>query len=311
MLIRIRKFIVFLPKIFLITTLLLTISCDETQVKNLGSKVGLRGQDVGNSAVTALQKLAAYERIDYARRRKINIAVQPKEIFTLPQEKLNAYLEVKHYFPDVAVSERIQLYRQLAKAYLALQKLSEGEFGKDSEEAVTAFNTSLSAIKAAPKLPSNASAFLAGVTGFIVNKKQAGDVRRANLNLYSLIRAHRELWEADRPLWEAYLKRVKGSYINNLRSIPAKNFDMEKLRKEVNQPYKDDEYIVQMYKNQEEAKVDDEIAELENYFDIVDQAFLQLEKGHIELSKQKPSYLDAIAELDRITTIVEPMFTEK
>lgn len=301
----------FLSKLVLFALLLSTFGCDESSVRTLGATVGLRGQDAGNAAVLALEKISDYEQVDYSQRQMVQILVQPKQVLDLPPSQLNPLLAVPRYQLDAKqIQNRIELYRQLTKAYAALQKLSDGNFGKDSQEAATAFNASLSKIRAVPQLPAGVSSLLSGVTGFVVDKKQADDIRKINLNLYRLVRAHRELWKADRPVWTAYLQRVKGAYVNNLKSVPADRFDEDQLRQYVKKPFAKT-WLVQIYKNDEEARVSGETAKMENYFARVDAAFAQLEKGHVELSKQMPSYLDAIAEVDAVVSIVEPVLKNK
>jgi hypothetical protein len=286
----------------LIICLILVAGCDEGAVRSLGSKVGLRGQDVGKAATIALNELKAYESVDYHQRLNVAVLTQPQgnaaNLPTIRHNRLNAD----------EIASRIALYSQLTKVYAALQKLSDTNYPDQAGTAVSELNKSINDLQGLPNIPDAVGHAVGGLVELVVEKKQAKDIRKYNTILSTLIVAHQALWQADREkVWEPYLARCRSSYINSLNSVNPQTFDQKKLAELVKVPATAP-YLVNLYKNQEATRVDNEIGAIQEKMDAVDEAFTQLIKGHNELSRQHPSYADAIAEFDRIVDILQPFF---
>ncbi|HEY6243763.1 MAG TPA: hypothetical protein VIX17_07450 [Pyrinomonadaceae bacterium] len=287
----------------LIAGLLILSGCDEGAVRKLGAKIGSRGQDVGTAAAKVIAELDEFEQVDYEQRLRVGILVRPPAMGTedLPIVDHNKLEQDQ-------ITQREKLYKQLAKAYAALQTLSETAFADQSAAAVTELNNSINNIKAVPNIPVGVSSALSGLTGLIVDRKQAKDIRKYSLTLANLIKAHRALWESDRQIWDNYLARIRSAYIDQLNKTEADRFDLQQLRKIVTYPYADS-YLINTYKAQEAARLDSRITEIKEHLDAVDEAFSQLEKAHKELTEEKPSYDDIVSSLDRIVTILGELKT--
>lgn len=272
--------------------------CDEAAVRQVGAKVGMRGQDVSSAAITALSNLADLEAVDYSQRTVAAIIVQPPQTLnTLPTVEHNDQLLEQ-------IQLRIAAYRQFGKAYAALHRLSETAFADQAEAAQTELVNSVNAIKNIPDLPASVSSLIPAVTGLIVDRKQAREIKKHNQTLHRLSEAYKALWVADRPTWNAYLERVRGAYVNSLNSVPVDRFDEKKLREVTTMPYTSG-YLANLFKAQEAARLDQNKQQLIGQVDAVDEAFRLLVISHKELASQKPSYSDVIAYLDRIVTVLQ------
>lgn len=286
--------------LLLVSSLLLLTACDEGKVRALGGKVGGRGQDVGNAAAKVIGDLVAFEQIDYQLRMRVTIFTSTPEILAVRQPVLKRNNKL---VPQMA--NRIQLYKQLAKAYAALQTLSESAFADQYEDAANELNTSILAIKRIPSAPAGFSNLLIGLGRIAVEQKQAKDIRKHSETMARLIKAYKGLWEADRPVWDQYLRGVRDSYVTNLNEVSPDVFDEAALRKVVLDPVATKPFLVSSYKAQEAQRVDALVAKTEDDLDAVDQALTQLERAHKELTEEKPSYTDVIASLDRIATLLK------
>src|ERR1051326_277686 len=77
----------FLP--FLLLAALLVTGCDDETVRQLGAKLAISGQGVGNSAVTTLNNLDALEAVDFQQRSIVKVVVQPEYLLTDPPADIN------------------------------------------------------------------------------------------------------------------------------------------------------------------------------------------------------------------------------
>lgn len=290
----------------LLLGLLLLSGCDEAAVRKVGAKVGMRGQDVSSSAITALTNLKNLEAVDFSQRTVAAVIVQPEPPRNPEGPIPNVPLPTVPHNDQLLgqIQLRINAYKQFGKAYAALRELSETGFADQAETAQTELVNSINAINGLPNLPAGVSGLLPSVTGFLVDRKQAKDIRRHNKILYQLALAYKALWVGDRAVWDAYLQRVRDAYVRSLNSVPASRFDPDKLRELVNMPYTH-AYLVNLYKAQEAARLDTEMQKLSSQLDAVNEAFRLLTAAHNELSTQKPSYADVIAYLDRIVTVLD------
>lgn len=285
----------------LIICALLIPACDEGAVRTLGSKVGLRGQDVGKAATKAVKDLIAYEQVDYNQRLTVAVLVQPEGYAAMPTIGHNRIKANE-------IAGRIALYSQLTKVYASLQELSDTNYPGEAGTAVSELNKSINDLQGLPNIPDAASHAVGGLVELVVEKKQAKDIRKYNVILSSLIIAHQALWNADREkVWEPYLSRIREAYVESLNNVHSNAFDQKKLAELVKAPATG-QRLINLYKAQEAARIDTEIGKIRDELDAVDDAFTQLTKAHNELSRQHPSYDDAIAELDRIPDILQPFF---
>ena len=295
---RLKNYVKSSLSLLLLTSIVFLTACDEGQVRQLGGKVGARGQDVGNAAAAVIKDLAALEQVDYEQRLRVAILSRPAgALQTLPTIQRNR-------LDRDQMNNRIKLYKQLAKAYAALQTLSQTAFADQYAEAANELNGSIQAIKQIPNPPPGIANLVMGLGGIAVEKKQARDIKKHSVTMARLVRAYKGLWAADRPVWDRYLQRISEAYITNLNRIPPDRFDEDQLRQVVNLPYAKP-YLASMYKAQEAARVNALIAETQDDLDAVDAAFAQLEKAHKELTEQEPSYTDVIASLDRIVVLLQ------
>lgn len=284
-----------------VTISLLLVGCDVATIKQLGAKVGLRGQDISSSAITTLNNIRDLESKDYAQKTISAVIVTPIDPNSATKV---AFPTITHDSLLEQVQLRINAYKQFGKAYEAIQQLSEKNFGEQTQKVASELVNSVTAIKGIPNLPGPVSAAIPAVASIVVETKQANAIKKYNAILAKLSLAYKELWDSDKQLWKSYFDRVKNSYVNSLKSVPDDRFNVAKLKELVGQPFTD-AYLVTLYKANESARLDREMQTLQSQIDAVSEAFRLLNKAHEDLDNEKPSYGDVNAMLDRIITILE------
>jgi hypothetical protein len=296
--------------IFILLPALLSIGCDEKAVRQLGSKVGLSGQDVSSAAITALNEIKALEPEDYSQRTIAAIVVTP----TPPPDPNHPNNMPDIPFPNVPhdsvlaeIDRRIEAYQQFGKAYAALQQLSDKDFADQATKAQTELVNSINNLNGIPNLPGAVTAALPAATGIIVDRKQANAIKKFNKYLEQISDAYKKLWESDRQLWDRYFDRVRSAYVNSLKAVPTDRFDQAQLRKLLGDPYQQS-YLVAIYKAREAARLDQKVQALKGKLDAVDEAFRLLNNAHAKLDSQTPGFADVNSMLDRIVTVLEKVF---
>jgi hypothetical protein len=292
----------FLP--FLLLAALLVTGCDDETVRQLGAKLAISGQGVGNSAVTTLNNLDALEAVDFQQRSIVKVVVQPEDLLTDPPADINKKISVPHNDElSGQIGNRIKAYKLFTKAHASLQRLSETKFADQAATAESDLINAFNAVKVLPNVPASVTKLIPDLTKPFINRKQAKDIKKANLLLYDLCKVYKALWEADRPVWDQYMLTVENEYVLSLTSVPPNRFDEKTLRDRVKLPYAQP-YLTYLYKVQEGARVDDAMRQIKDQLDSVDNALGMLEKSHKELASEKPSFSDVIGTLNQVVTVL-------
>jgi len=278
--------------------------CDEESVRQLGVKLAVSGQNASDSAVKTLDNLDALESVDFHQRGIVKVVVQPPALLKKPPANINELIAVKHN-DELAdeIATRIQAYKLFGKAYASLQRLSETKFADQTATAEGDLIKAFNAVNGLPKVPTSVTNLIPDVTKIIINRKQAKDIKKANLLLYQLCHLYKALWESDRTIWDKYMTAVENEYAKSLISVPPETFDEKALRDVVKLPYAQP-YLAYLYKVQEGARVDEAMRQIKDQLDSVDNALGMLEKSHKELASEKPSFSDVIGTLDQLVTVL-------
>jgi hypothetical protein len=300
---------------------LMLSACNEDTIRQLGAKLAISGQSASNSAVTALNNVDGLEAIDYQQQGLIKIVTLPPDLLKpLPpntdprivlrrSNDINSLIVVKHN--DQLSSEiagRIKAYKLFGKAYASLQRLSETKFADTTATAEGNLISAFNAVKGLPDVPASVTSLIPDVSRIVINRKQAKDIKKANLLLLRLCQVYQELWEADRPVWDEFMTAVGNDYVKSLMSLPADRFDEKQLREQVKLPYPQP-YLAYLYKNQEAARVDSAMRQIKDQLDSVDVALGMLVKSHKELDSEQPSFSDVIGTLDQMVTVLSDVKT--
>lgn len=292
-----------LTLLVLIVTLLST-GCDEETITQLGVKLAVSGQNASDSAVRALNNLDDLESVDYQQRGVIKVVILPQALLAAPPKNINDLIAVKHNDElETEIASRVKAYKLFGKAYASLQRLSETKFADQTATAESDLINAFNAVKVLPKVPASVTSLIPDLTKIVINRKQAKDVKKANLLLFQLCQVYRTLWEADRPVWDQYMTAVENEYVLSLISVPPDRFDPQQLREVVKLPYPQP-YLAYLYKKQEEARVENDMRQIKDQLDSVDTALGLLEKSHKELASEKPSFGDVIGTLDQVVTVL-------
>ena len=172
-------------KVCVFLSLLILTGCDYNAVRQLGSKIGARGQDVASGTVTALTSTKDLEPEDYAQRSFIAVVVlpvPPKGIPTVPHDTV---LD--------EVDSRIEAYRQLGKAYEAIQQLSDNNFADQAGKAQQALVNSINNVAGIQALPPAVAEILPKATSIIVERKQVRAIKRYSKDLEQISGAYMAL----------------------------------------------------------------------------------------------------------------------
>lgn len=276
---------------------LLIAGCDQAAIRQVGARTALRGQESCDAALKVYARLDSLADLDKEQQDFVTLLTRPAAS-TLPlPDKPRAPFEVQ-------LAPRVRAYRSLRKAYAALYRLSDTAFADQTQEAAEALTDSVNALKGIPDLPAPVSSLLPALSGFVVGRIQAKEIRKHNLALHSLIRSYRTLWESDKPIWEKYITRVYKDYAQPLESLTPDQFDEERLRELVKEPYTK-VYLVNLYKLQRREEARGKQQEVQTELDAVDQSFALLERAHKELAAQNPSFSDVLATLESIGSTLE------
>jgi hypothetical protein len=292
---------------YVLVCLLLAVfatGCDDETVRQLGAKLAISGQSVGGSAVTALNNLDALESVDYQQRGVVKVVVLPRDMLKNPPPDIDKRISVKHN-DELAdeIATRVKAYKLFTKAYASLQRLSETKFADQAATAEGDLINAFNAVKVLPKVPPSVTSLIPDVTKIIISRKQAKDIKKANLLLYQLCQVYKALWEADRSIWDQYMTAVANEYVVSLTSVLPDSFDEKALRDQVKLPYAQP-YLAYLYKVEEGTRVDNAMRQIKDQLDSVDNALGMLEKSHKELASQKPSFSDVIGTLDQVVTVL-------
>jgi hypothetical protein len=288
----------------LLVFVVFTTSCDEESIRQLGAKLAISGQGASQSAVTALTNLDALEAVDYQQRGVVKIVVLSPELLQTPGANINKLVTVRHNDELAgAIATRVKAYKLFGKAYASLQRLSETKFADQAATAESDLINAFNAVKGLPRVPSAVTSLVPDVSRIIINRKQAEDIKKANFSLYQLCHVYDALWEADRTIWDEYMTAVENEYLLSLTSVPPSRFDEKSLREAVKLPYTQP-YLSYLYKQQEYARLDNQMRQIKDQLDSVDTALNMLLKSHKELASEKPSFSDVIGTLDQMTTVL-------
>jgi hypothetical protein len=289
--------------VIVVLTLLLS-GCNEQAIRQLGAKLAISGQSASDSAVRALTNIDDLEAIDFQQRAIAKTVSLPPKLLETPAPDINDLIAVKHNDElSNEIATRIKAYKLFGKAYAALQRLSETPFADQTATAEGNLINAFNAVKGLPKVPASVTSLIPDITKIIINRKQAKDIKKANLLLYQLCQVYKALWEADRMVWDEFMSAVEDEYVLSLVSVPPNRFDEKQLRQQVKLPYVQP-YLAYLYKEEEAARVDCAMRQIRDQLDSVDTALGMLERSHKELASAKPSFSDVIGTLDQMVTVL-------
>src|SRR5260370_33609651 len=180
--------------VIVVLTLLLS-GCNEQGIRQLGAKLAISGQRASDSAVRALTNIDDLEAIDFQQRAIAKTVSLPPKLLETPAPDINNLIAVKRNDElSNEIATRIKAYKLFGKAYAALQRLSETPFADQTATAEGNLINAFNAVKGLPKVPASVTSLIPDISRIIINRKQAKDIKKANLLLYQLCQFSKPFW---------------------------------------------------------------------------------------------------------------------
>ncbi len=275
-----------------------TACAARSEVNRLGTSLAIQGQQVCDAALQGYRALEEHQRTDERQQELVRILTHPQPDALKPRPRSDA--------PgfDEQIRVRVRAFRKLREAYLHLQRLSGDETGEGVEQASRSVLESAQALRGVAGLSSQLTERISELSGRLAESLKARHVRRRNAAFLELLRAYRQLWEADLPIWRDFLDRVQTDFADGLASVPSSRFDSKQLTKILKEPFAV-EVQVALYKRDLRFRSAQQAKQLRDRLEAVSGALRALESAHLELSKQKPSFTEALQTLQLAGGILE------
>ncbi len=278
-----------LYKILFISLVALFFSCGKsTELDNLVSKAGLELSDKLSSTYLAIDE---HTYIEKYQKDLISILSTNNEDTKLPDFKKRDLS--KH------ISQRLllfSLYRQIFEDYNLLADNKYSIKTVKVGETISVFCDSLKTFTDDENL-----------------KKAADEISKTSsqskFDKYDVLRqlgeVMLEIVEKDLRATTMYMNEAFISFDAGLNQIPMKVFDVEKIAKEINEPYNDKNVIINLYKLKLRDKAYAEKKALDNQIRNVNTAMQVFVTANAEMSKKRPVEKDVVASIDKVHELLK------
>lgn len=249
-------------------------------IQQAGSKAALAGQQLCDAAITTYTALAQMQQVDREQQGFLNAMSGIARVPTTTSFSLE-------------IESRVRAYNALKETYQAFASLSQTDSGGQVKQATQSLETSIGAIRQLPKLPDAVGQLLPDLAALATSQIQAGEIKKHSRIMFDLEKAYQALWDADRPIWTAYINKVRSTYADSVISIPDTVFDQRALADTMKTPYVTT-VTMALYKQQLASMADVPVNQIIQNMDNVTKAFGALRSAHGELQQPSP----ALANID-------------
>jgi hypothetical protein len=201
-----------------------------------------------------------------------------------------------------SIETRRQAARNLQQAYSAFNRLAQGEFGANTEAAITRLNSAVSSFAAARGHPFPNGGpipdFVGSGANLVIQGLQARAIRQHNRNLAELVRQFHALWDADVPAWN---RAIDGAYVMelppSLLSLSDSDFDQAAVGRLVTEPLSQP-LKMRLYRMKILSDATSAASAAKAPLADVSEALRAVEHAHEELAKDQPSITDVLTYVD-------------
>jgi len=199
---------------------------------------------------------------------------------------------------------RVAAFKALRETYAQFQALSETKFGDQSQTAAEKLTASFATFKEVPQMPESVARAIPLIEKQVTEAKQSRDIARLNNALQRLSDGYRLLWEEDEKTWKEYVARVYADFSSAYMGVEQNRFNIAQIAAASNEPYVDDvKFALFKLNRRKESQQQQQL--LLDKLHHVSEAFLRLNRAHVELTKQNPNWDDVVAQLESIQTLLE------
>lgn len=200
-----------------------------------------------------------------------------------------------------AIAARRRAVKSMSEAYTAFQSLASSTAAADTSDAIGSLREAEKALAEARSKPLKSSVIpnpADKIAEAVITGVQAKKLKTHNAALAELVERMHELWQLDMPVWEETARIAFGGLARATLSLPDNRFDAASIAKVVEEPLSSP-LRLRMYKARLLEKSAAERQALLTQLSAVGKSFTSLEKAHLELAKDKPSFDDTITYLNR------------
>jgi len=253
-----------------------------------------------NSVINMYDNIDLIGKKDKEEQDKIALLVNPAPNGLLPNTKPELF--------TAQLEPKLKAYRALAKVYDNFNLLTDSKYSDKTKETTESLQSALSSIQQIPSLPKEVSGLLPSITQGITKTIQAKKVKTHNQIILPITQAFFELWKKDAGLWKEVMAMYTNSEVESFGSILPATFDADKIsRLMAEEPYKDPNILISLYKIKYRNKLISIQMEFNKQIDNITSAFSKLVDSHTELSKDKPNTSDLTSLLGDINSTVQKL----
>lgn len=286
-------------KQIIILALLVTFSsCASTQKIELGANVSQKGIEVSQKALNVLNTLEEQSYIGKKLEDISRILVSPNlSDLKLPDTEQIEILK--------QLQPRIDAYKSLLSIYQTFNKLADSNHGERTFNATSALQSSYNTVQSLPGLPDSIRNNNSEFTRLVTQSMQAKKIMEYNQEMYILTKIYVDIWERDHKTWSNVIDGFYDSYINRLNSLPISKFDLTKIAKDENFPFKDDEVAISIYRLKEREKFESQKNAVKQELTNLTKALNELNKLHAELMKPETDLSSIIYLINSIDNLLK------
>lgn len=285
-------------KKILIIILFALASCQAPKTVQLGAQVSQTGVEMGEKGIQMYQLLLSQAGIDKRHQERIKILTNPSPATMLfPNDTPRSF--------GAQIAPRIDAYYSLIEVYRVFSLLSDAKYANRSKEAINALQSSYSKLEKLPDLPDKVKTKLPQVMSALATSIQAKKIKEHNAVLYQLADTYYQLWMADLKSWEEYVDRVYNDYMEPIRGLEMKRYDIKKIAKDLDEPYGDDAVLVMLFKLQQCDEIMAKRDKIKQQLYAFGSGLRMLADMHAEISKQQTDIELVMSSLNKIVSFLK------
>jgi len=279
--------------------LLILTSCSTTKQLKTGSQISKDGMLVAQKGIDTYTLLQQQKDIDRSQQDMILILTAPNPAAVHFSDSTGNTIAIQ-------IAPRINAYKSLIAAYQAFGRLTGNDNSADTKTAADALTASYNSVKQLPDLSSGVMSLISTGGTYIMQAIQSGSMKKHNEALSQLTKIYLDLWNSEAPTWDRYIDFVYDTYGRQLRTIPAKNYDMTKVKAGVaDQPYTGDAISLALYQEKQYVTVIQQKNTLKKQLADFGKLLTLLNQAHIEFSKDQADTTAAASTLINIETLLQ------
>jgi len=200
----------------------------------------------------------------------------------------------------VALNLRIEAFRLLKDVFVKFHLISDINFD-DSESSTDAMMQSYSAIK------DNAKHTITD-DGVFNSMKRSDAIGEHSEFIYTITDQFLTVWKNDTAVWNKLIDRIYDDYMLFYASLPAKKFDIEKVKKLTEaEPYSNSVVLVNLYKIKVRKEAEQRKFKLKNNLDLLTKSFEFVTNAFKELSAKDVNQANVVSYLNRTKESLDQM----